>query len=392
MAWEAQPRKGDKTFRWRGVSAQLSPHPNPVTIGEPITVSEMESLPKWPTWLVSCLGRADRWPACWLFPRRAWGWSAVALRATASGESGPLSSPAACSSGWGRWHAGRGCLAGCHTGGPHHPALLLPIPAGCQPAHRRRHLDRGQLLRGLHGGHQGEEMLPAPPLVAALLVLLLEATVAILFVAYPAIQVCTARAEEGAAPVRHPGHRGCHPGWTCAAAAFPTTPTGSRSTRRHACPTPVAWSSAVLRAARARDWAEGAELRDGASVAPGQPAGRACPWAERGRGRGLLTFSPFHIRVFSRQRSPRDPVQGRVGAHALGWSEAHRGSWCFRWLRLTVHMPGGTGQTQGAPKWSADNSPQTNQPTQQTSSGWCFETRLNYFLRSIQDLTPIIII
>lgn len=52
-------------------------------------------------------------------------------------------------------------LAGCHPGELRHPVLLLPVPVGRQPAYRYRHLRHGHWLRGLHRGHQGEQVPPA---------------------------------------------------------------------------------------------------------------------------------------------------------------------------------------------------------------------------------------
>ncbi|XP_061263461.1 tetraspanin-4 isoform X2 [Bos javanicus] len=59
------------------------------------------------------------------------------------------------------WHPGRGHLAGGHAGELRHPVLLLPVAVGRQPAHRHRRLRDGHRLRGLHRGHQGEQMPPA---------------------------------------------------------------------------------------------------------------------------------------------------------------------------------------------------------------------------------------
>uniref|UniRef100_A0A8C6FHV1 Tetraspanin-4 n=1 Tax=Moschus moschiferus TaxID=68415 RepID=A0A8C6FHV1_MOSMO len=58
-------------------------------------------------------------------------------------------------------HPRRGHLAGGHTGELRHTVFLLPVAVGCQPAHRHWRLRDGHRLRGLHRGHQGEQMPPA---------------------------------------------------------------------------------------------------------------------------------------------------------------------------------------------------------------------------------------
>lgn len=58
-------------------------------------------------------------------------------------------------------HPGGRHLAGRHAGELRHPVLLLPFPVGRQPAHRHRHPGHGHRLRGLHRGHQGEQVPPA---------------------------------------------------------------------------------------------------------------------------------------------------------------------------------------------------------------------------------------
>lgn len=154
-----------------------------------------------------------------------------------------MSSPPVCSSGWEAatsWLLASGWLPHRGTVPPGPPPSHLCRP---QRAHRRQHLGHGHWLRGLRRGHQGEEVQ---------LALLLEATIAVLVFAYPDKMDRYAQRElkKGLHLYGTPGTvvsppPGASPRWTCAAAAFPATPTGSRSTTRHACPTPVTWSSAT---------------------------------------------------------------------------------------------------------------------------------------------------
>nr|XP_044606034.1 tetraspanin-4 isoform X2 [Equus asinus] len=190
----------------------------------------------------------------------------------------------------GRWH-----LAGCHAGELCHPVCLLPILVGRQPAHRHRHLRHGHWLHGLHWGHQREQVPPAH--------LLCDAAAGVPaggHHCHPLLrlhgqdrQVRPARPEEGPAPVRHPGQRGPHQRLEHHPDRLPLLRGLQlhglvRGLQRHArARFLLPGVQRELRAACTRHLVEGAVLRDGEDLAPGEPAGCGRLRAVHGTGADL---------------------------------------------------------------------------------------------------------
>lgn len=114
----------------------------------------------------SCSGQGSGlvWVWGWPLPGDGWGRGCVGRPGTGDGPGGQrapggLLTVSPCPGPAGRLrHPRRGHLASGHAGQLRHPVLLLPIAVGRQPAHRHWHLCDGHRLRGLHRGHQGEQM------------------------------------------------------------------------------------------------------------------------------------------------------------------------------------------------------------------------------------------
>lgn len=173
--WRVQGASAGRPLETQVASVLGHPPPAPVHLsrrrGARAWVIGMDGLTWEPAWVVGQGGGVPgpgrsgggqrcpgRHPGC--LGARAGPWPAVpGCRACRWHLTSPL--PALVAPAGRLRHPGGRHLAGRHAGELRHPVLLLPFPVGRQSAHRHRHPGHGHRLRGLHRGHQGEQVPPA---------------------------------------------------------------------------------------------------------------------------------------------------------------------------------------------------------------------------------------